>query len=85
MTEANRAPNLLPLALVLGGLLWIFTMTGGRQIFVNEMLKREVYDSQRYTSGGDPGVDGGAIRHESNIVDGKTRMYFGPFPAFVRC
>ena len=84
MTEANRAPNLLPLALVLGGLLWIFTMTGGRQIFVNEMLS-EAYDSQaEHLLRGDPGVDGGAIRHESLIVDGKTRMYFGPFPAFVR-
>jgi hypothetical protein len=84
MTEANRAPNLLPLALVLGGLLWIFTMTGGGQIFVNEMLS-EAYDSQaEHLLRGDPGVDGEAIRHESLIVDGKTRMYFGPFPAFVR-
>ena len=65
MTEANRAPNLLPLALVLGGLLWMFTMTGGRQIFVNEMLS-EAYDSQaEHLLRGDPGVDGGAIRHES--------------------
>jgi hypothetical protein len=43
MTEANRAPNLLPTVVVLGVLLWIFTMTGGRQILVNEILS-EAYD-----------------------------------------
>jgi hypothetical protein len=84
MVEENRAPQLWPLAIVLGVLLWIFTMTGGNQIFVNEMLS-EAYDSQaEHLLKGDPGVDGGAIRHESMIVNGKTRMYFGPFPAFVR-
>ena len=30
------------------------------------------------------GVDGGAIRHEAMIVNGKARMSFGPFPAFAR-
>lgn len=84
MVEENRAPQLWPLALVLGVLLWIFTMTGGRQVFVNEMLS-EAYDSQaEHLLKGDPGVDGEAIRHEVMIVNGKTRMYFGPFPAFVR-
>ena len=84
MTEANRAPNLLPAVLVLGVLLWIFTMTGGRQIFVKEVLG-EAYDSQaEHFLRGDPGVEYGAIRHEALIVGGKTRMYFGPFPAFVR-
>src|ERR1044071_6983102 len=84
MTEANRAPNLLPVALLLGALLWIFTTTGGRQVFVNEMLG-EAYDSHaEHLLRGDPGVDPRAIRHESLIVDGKVRMYFGPFPAFVR-
>jgi len=84
MTEGNRAPNFLPVVLVLGVLLWIFTMTGGRQVFVNEMLG-EAYDSQaEHLLRGDPGVEYAAIRHEALIVDGKTRMYFGPFPAFVR-
>ena len=75
MCQPNRAPKLLPIGVVMGMLLWIFTMTGGRQIFVNEMLS-EAYDSQaEHLFRGDPGVDGGAIRHESLIVDGKTRMY----------
>jgi hypothetical protein len=84
MTEGKQAPNLLPVALVLGVLLWIFTMTGGRQIFVREVLG-EAYDSQaEHFLRGDPGVDYGAIVHEVLIVNGKPRMYFGPFPAFVR-
>ena len=84
MTEESRAPNLLPAILMLGMLLWIFTTTGGQQIFVNEILS-EAYDSQaEHFLRGDVGVDGDAIRHEAMIVNGKARMYFGPFPAFVR-
>ena len=84
MYELNRVPKLLPVALVLGGLLWVFTMTGGRDIFVNEMLS-EAYDSQaEHLLRGDPGVDPDASRHESLIVGEKVRMYFGPFPAFIR-
>lgn len=84
MTEEKRAPKLLPVTLVLGVLLWIFTMTGGRQVFVKEILG-EAYDSQaEHFLRGDPGVEWGAIRHEALIVNGKIRMYFGPFPAFVR-
>jgi hypothetical protein len=84
MAEENRAPNLLPAVLVLGVLLWIFTMTGGRQIFVKEMLG-EAYDSQaEHFLRGDPGVGGEAIRHEVIVVNGKSVMYFGAFPAFVR-
>jgi hypothetical protein len=84
MTEANRAPNLLPTALVLGLVLWIFTTTGGDQIFVREVLGR-AYDSQaEHFLRGDVGVDGGAIGHEVLVVNGKSRMYFGPFPAFLR-
>src|SRR5205085_4807077 len=41
----NRAPRLLPLTLILGALLWLFTTTGGRHVFVNDMLS-EAYDSQ---------------------------------------
>jgi hypothetical protein len=84
MVEENRTPKLLPAVLVLGVLLWIFTMTGGRQIFVSEMLS-EAYDSQaEHLLRGDPGVDGQAIRHEVMVVNGKSVMYFGPFPALVR-
>ena len=80
----NRSPTLWPVFLVLAILLWFYTTTGGGQIMVNEMLS-EAYDSQaEHLLRGDPGVDGEAIRHESMIVNGKTRMYFGPFPAFVR-
>lgn len=84
MGQQNRAPKLLPVTVVLGVLLWIFTMTGGRDVFVNEMLS-EAYDSHaEHLLRGDPGVDPDASRHESLIVNGKVRMYFGPFPAFVR-
>ena len=84
MCQPNRVPKLLPVVLVLGALLWMFTMTGGRDIFVNEMLS-EAYDSHaEHLLRGDPGVDPDASRHESLIVGDKVRMYFGPFPAFVR-
>jgi hypothetical protein len=65
-------------------LLWIVTTTGGRQIFVKEVLS-EAYDSQaEHLLRGDLGVDVEAIRHEAMIANGKVRMYFGPFPAFLR-
>jgi len=84
MTEENRAPNLLPVGLVLGVLLWIFTTTGGRQIFISEVLGK-AYDSQaEHFLRGDVRVDGDAIRHEVMVVKGKSYMYFGPFPAFLR-
>jgi hypothetical protein len=82
--EEERPPNLLPALIALSVLLWIFTMTGGRQIFVREMLG-SAFDSQaEYLLRGDAGVDVNAIAHEAMIVKGKVRMYFGPFPAFVR-
>jgi hypothetical protein len=84
MAEEARASNLLPVVFVLGVLLWVFTMTGGRQVFVNEVLSK-AYDSQaEHFLRGDVGVDGDAIRHEVMVVKGKSRMYFGPFPAFLR-
>ena len=84
MAEGTRSPNLLPVAFVLGVLLWLFTMTGGRQIFVNEVLGK-AYDSQaEHFLRGDVGVDAAAIAHERMIVNGKVRMYFGPFPALLR-
>jgi hypothetical protein len=84
MTEETRSPDLLPIAFVLGLLLWLFTMTGGRQVFVSEVLGK-AYDSQaEHFLRGDVGVDGDAIKHEVMVVNGKSRMYFGPFPAFLR-
>src|SRR5437763_16241402 len=84
MTEENRAPNLLPTALVLVLLLWTFATTGGGQIFVNEVLGG-AYDSQaEHFLRGDVDVDVNAIVHEAMIVNGHVRMYFGPFPAFLR-
>jgi hypothetical protein len=69
---------------VVSALLWVFTTTGGRQIFVKETLGG-AYDSQaEHFLRGDVDVDVDAIRHESMIVNDKVRMYFGPFPAFVR-
>jgi len=70
--------------LLVSALLWVFTTTGGRQIFVKEILGG-AYDSQaEHFLRGDVDVDVDAIRHEAMIVNGKARMYFGPFPAFVR-
>ena len=84
MGEGSRRAELLPAVLILGMVLWIFTTTGGDEIFVSEVLSR-AYDSQaEHFLHGDVGVDLNAIVHEVPIVDGNTRMYFGPFPAFLR-
>ena len=84
ITDRNGAPNLLPVTLVLSVVLWLFTMTGGRDIFVKEVLG-SAYDSQaEHFLRGDVGVDSAAIAHETMIVNGKVRMYFGPFPALLR-
>ena len=77
-------PRLLPVTLLLSAILWLFTTTGGRQIFVKEVLGG-AYDSQaEHFLRGDVDVDLDAIGHEAMIVNGKVRMYFGPFPAFLR-
>ena len=84
MAERDQAPNLLPVTLVLTVVLWLFTMTGGRDIFVKEVLGG-AYDSQaEHFLRGDVGVDSAAIGHETMNVNGKVRMYFGPFPALLR-
>jgi hypothetical protein len=83
-TDGHDAPNLLPVTLVLTVLFWFFTTTGGRDIFIKEVLGG-AYDSQaEHFLRGDVGVDPDAIAHETMIVNGKVRMYFGPFPAFLR-
>ncbi|MDQ6808069.1 MAG: hypothetical protein M3Z64_01375 [Verrucomicrobiota bacterium] len=77
-------PRLFPVVLVLSAILWCFTMTGGRHVFVPEVLSA-AYDSQgEHLLRGEAEVDGDAIRHEAIIVNGKAQMYFGPFPAFLR-
>src|ERR1700756_1182511 len=77
-------PRLLPVTLLVSGLLWLFTTTGGRQIFIKEVLGG-AYDSQsEHFLRGDVDVDVEAIGHEAMIVNGKVRMYFGPFPALLR-
>jgi hypothetical protein len=79
-----RPPQLLPLTLLLSGLLWLFATTGGRQVFVKEVLGG-AYDSQaEHFLRGDVDVDVDAIGHEAMIVNGHVRMYFGPFPALLR-
>jgi hypothetical protein len=81
---SSAAPRLLPLTLLLSALLWVFTMTGGRQIFVKEVLGG-AYDSQaEHFLRGDVDVDVEAIGHEAMIVNDHVRMYFGPFPALLR-
>jgi hypothetical protein len=84
MNDQKNAPWLLPLTLALSVLLWIMTMTGGRQIFVREVLG-SAYDSQaEHFLHGNVEVDPGDISSEAMIDNGKVHMYFGPFPAFVR-
>ena len=84
IADGNQAPNLVPVTLVLSVVLWLFTMTGGGDIFVKEVLGG-AYDSQaEHFLRGDVGVDSAAIAHETMIVNGKVRMYFGPFPALLR-
>lgn len=81
---SDPAPRLLPLTVALTALTWVVATTGGCQIFVKEVLG-DAYDSQaEHFLHGDPGVDMEAIQSEAMIVDGKTRMYFGPFPALLR-
>ncbi len=76
-------PRLL-LTVALSVLIWVIAMSGGNHVFVKEWLG-EAYDSQAdHFLRGDVGVDVGAIRSEAMIVNGKVRMYFGPFPAFLR-
>src|SRR6201981_1512485 len=80
----GSGPRLLPVTLLVSGLLWLFTTTGGRQVFVKEVLGG-AYDSQaEHFLQGNVDVDAEAIGHEAMIVHGKVRMYFGPFPAFLR-
>ena len=70
--------------MLLSGVLWFFTTTGGRQTFVKEVLGG-AYDSQaEHFLRGNVDVDVEAIGHEAMIVNGHARMYFGPFPAFLR-
>ena len=70
--------------MLLSALLWVFTTTGGRQIFVKEVLGG-AYDSQaEHFLRGNVDVDAEAIGHEAMIVNGEVRMYFGPFPALLR-
>ena len=80
----DAVPRFLPVLVVLSVLLWFYTTTGGRQVFVKEVLGG-AYDSQaEHFLQGNVDVDVAAIGHEAMIVDGKVRMYFGPFPAFLR-
>src|SRR6266568_233463 len=79
-----NAPRLLPLTVAMGVLVWIIATSGGKHVLVKEWLG-EAYDSHaEHFLRGDVGVDAGAISSEAMIVNGKVRMYFGPFPAFVR-
>ena len=79
-----RFPRFLPVLVVLSVLLWFYTTTGGRQVFVEDVLGG-AYDSQaEHFLRGNVDVDAEAIGHEAMIVNDHVRMYFGPFPAFLR-
>jgi hypothetical protein len=57
---------------------------GGDEIFVREVFSRASYSQAEHFLHGDVSLDVNAIVHEVLIVDGKARMYFGLFPAFLR-
>src|ERR687887_1782519 len=79
-----NALRLLPLTVAMSVLIWIIATSGGNHVLVKEWLG-EAYDSQaEHFLRGDVGVDVRAISSEAMIVNGKVRMYFGPFPAFIR-
>src|SRR5262249_4457132 len=79
-----NASRLLPVTFAMSVLIWFIATSGGSHLFVKEWLG-EAYDSQaEHLLRGDVGVDVGAIGSEAMIVNGKVRMYFGPFPAFMR-
>src|SRR6266705_5133664 len=81
---SDAAPRLLPVTIAMSVLIWIIATSGGNHVLVREWLG-DAYDSQaEHFLRGDVGVDLGAISSEAMIVNGKVRMYFGPFPAFVR-
>ena len=81
ITDGNRAPNLLPVTLFLSVVLWLFTMTGGRDIFVNEVLGG-AYDSQaEHFLRGDVDVDEAAIGHEAMIVERSRAHVFWAVPS----
>src|SRR6266498_2550055 len=82
--DSDPVPRFLPLLLLLSVLLWSYTTTGGRQVFVKKVLGG-AYDSQaEHFLRGNVDVDVEAIGHEAIIVNDHVRMYFGPFPAFLR-
>lgn len=69
---------------MLSGVLWVAATSGGRHLFVKEVLG-DAFDSQaEHFLRGDVGVDLDAIRPEAMAIDGRIRMYFGPFPALLR-
>jgi hypothetical protein len=83
-THGKQGPNLLLVTFVLTVVFWLFTMTGGGDIFIKEVLGG-AYDSQaEHFLRGDVDVDAEAIGHEATIVNDHVRMYFGPFPALLR-
>jgi hypothetical protein len=80
----DATPRFLPLLFLLSAFLWFYTTTGGGQVFVKEVLGG-AFDSQaEHFLRGNVDVDVAAIGHEAMIVNDHVRMYFGPFPAFLR-
>jgi hypothetical protein len=80
----DAAPRFLPLLILLSAILWFYTTTGGGQVFVKEVLGA-AFDSQaEHFLRGNVDVDVEAIGHEAMIINDHVRMYFGPFPAFLR-
>ncbi len=73
----DAAPRFLPVLVVLSVLLWFYTTTGGRQVFVKEILGG-AYDSQaEHFLQGNVDVDTAVIGHEAMIVDGKDACIVG--------
>src|SRR5438552_783055 len=56
----------------------------GRRTRAKDMLGGAYESQAEHFLRGDVDVEVEAIRHEAMIVNDKVRMYFGPFPAFLR-
>ena len=71
---SDAFPRFLPLLLLLSVLLWFFA-TGGRQIFVKEVLGGAYVSQAEHFLRGNVDVGAEAIGHEAMIVNDHVRMY----------
>jgi hypothetical protein len=66
----DAAPRFLPVLVVLSVLLWFYTTTGGRQVFVKEFLCVSFYSKAVHFLQGNLVVDNAEISLVAMIFDG---------------